>query len=981
MKLPITGTTHTLPFGELSPRDFERLCLWLVGREGYSHPQHLGAAGSEQGRDVLAWKDDKCWAFQCKRYRTFTATDALKEIDKVAELPDDQRPYGLVFVVTCDVRAAARQQAHNHCQEKGLACEFWAGTELDEKVKQHPDIVAEFFQLPAQHVQNEGRLTALARRVTHKEQLSRTLLFVPPLPNNHVKRRLLGELKRIVLRTKGRYVGVWGLPGTGKTVLVCGLIQTYADELHSAFPGGIYWIYGTGDGAGDPRIHSQSQLNSQLPETKPDDFRVATWEEGLRQLQNASARLLARGRWLVVVDNPPDGVDILPALQLSENELLLVITNSRELLRAKSIPEESLLEVQQMDKGEAQELLIRWTTSGPSNKTSAETVEVAKLLGYHPLALAMAGAAVCRSVSPQDAWQDLLDALKAEEIDEISHPVDDYPIPQLPLVFKAVIDTLPVDLQASFPDLAVFPQDTRLALTDLYRMWAPEEERRIRGRVQNLLDRSLLQRTRQDAFTLNSLVRLYLRHSMDNLAVRSRQVVSRLYPDFPPICIATVWGDPLEVKALIEEGEDVDATTPDGATALHAAAERGFDEIMKILADAGGQVGRTFADGRTALELAAQNGHVETVRVLLDNGADPNVQNEEGFAALHSAAQRGHLDVISLLLSRGARTDLANLGRKSALYVAVAAGNWAIVRELLRHASLASQETDQQERPLRMASHRDAVEIMRLLIDAGADVNWTNPNDGATALHAASIDGEADAAQILIQSGARLDSRTIDGFAPLHCAAQEGHLDTVQILLAAGAPVNAVSASGHTALHSAAQGGHAAAVKALIEAGANVEAQTAALYTPLHLAVQAFDLDTVDTLLRAGADVNQRQSDGWAALHLAIDSRRQKLSDGRQQTTLSMSETDFRMATATMLTATLPPIVERLIEAHADVNLPGRNGMSPLHMAAVRDDEASAAVLMAAGARPDLRDSAGKTALDLAREKGGAKVAALLEQT
>ena len=47
----ITATTHTLPFDKLSPPDFERLCLWLVKREGWLRPEHLGAAGSEQGRD------------------------------------------------------------------------------------------------------------------------------------------------------------------------------------------------------------------------------------------------------------------------------------------------------------------------------------------------------------------------------------------------------------------------------------------------------------------------------------------------------------------------------------------------------------------------------------------------------------------------------------------------------------------------------------------------------------------------------------------------------------------------------------------------------------------------------------------------------------------------------------------------------------------------------------------------------------------
>ncbi len=69
----ITRTTHTLPFNKLAPRDFERLCLWLVEREepalrlskGYERAEHLGAAGSEQGRDIVAWREGALWAFQC----------------------------------------------------------------------------------------------------------------------------------------------------------------------------------------------------------------------------------------------------------------------------------------------------------------------------------------------------------------------------------------------------------------------------------------------------------------------------------------------------------------------------------------------------------------------------------------------------------------------------------------------------------------------------------------------------------------------------------------------------------------------------------------------------------------------------------------------------------------------------------------------------------------------------------------------------
>jgi hypothetical protein len=45
---PITGTTRTLPLDRLSPGDFERLCLWLIEREGYERAEHLDVAGSEQ---------------------------------------------------------------------------------------------------------------------------------------------------------------------------------------------------------------------------------------------------------------------------------------------------------------------------------------------------------------------------------------------------------------------------------------------------------------------------------------------------------------------------------------------------------------------------------------------------------------------------------------------------------------------------------------------------------------------------------------------------------------------------------------------------------------------------------------------------------------------------------------------------------------------------------------------------------------------
>jgi formylglycine-generating enzyme required for sulfatase activity len=179
---PITATTHPLPFHQLSPRDFERLCLWLVEREGYERAEHLGAAGSEQGRDIIASLEGELWAFQCKRVQRFGPKSALVEVDKVLGLPRNERPVGLVFIVTCDVSANTRRQVRKRCAGE-MECHFWTGTELDAKIKQHPDIVEEFFQAD-QRSHTERLNEYLARAVVACEARMYRLLAPPQTPPN-----------------------------------------------------------------------------------------------------------------------------------------------------------------------------------------------------------------------------------------------------------------------------------------------------------------------------------------------------------------------------------------------------------------------------------------------------------------------------------------------------------------------------------------------------------------------------------------------------------------------------------------------------------------------------------------------------------------------------------------------------------------------------------------------------------------------------
>lgn len=192
----LTGSTHILPYENLDPKEFERLCLWLVTREGYKDAENLGAAGSEKGRDIVARKEGNLVAFQCKRVRTFGPQDALQETTKVLDLPDNDRPKELIFLVTSDVSVTTRDSARNACGEK-MICNFWASTELDAKVKRYPEIVKEFFQISLESMLVDAGLLSLIQVLGKPEVKVAATKFKTDFDStsNHI--RIIHTYKRV----------------------------------------------------------------------------------------------------------------------------------------------------------------------------------------------------------------------------------------------------------------------------------------------------------------------------------------------------------------------------------------------------------------------------------------------------------------------------------------------------------------------------------------------------------------------------------------------------------------------------------------------------------------------------------------------------------------------------------------------------------------------------------------------------------------
>lgn len=152
-----------------------------------------------------------------------------------------------------------------------------------------------------------------------------------------------------------------------------------------------------------------------------------------------------------------------------------------------------------------------------------------------------------------------------------------------------------------------------------------------------------------------------------------------------PLHIAAVRGYLQAASMLVAKGADVNAGDVRGLTPLHAAAWSGNNEIVVLLIDKGADANARDEDGVTPLHAAALAGRDKTVALLIDRGADINAKNDEGMTPLHAAALAGDKETVALLIAAGADVNARNKNGVTPLKTASQKGDQDIVRMLRRH--------------------------------------------------------------------------------------------------------------------------------------------------------------------------------------------------------------------------------------------------------------------------------------------------------
>ncbi|XP_029017754.2 ankyrin repeat and SOCS box protein 13 [Betta splendens] len=166
------------------------------------------------------------------------------------------------------------------------------------------------------------------------------------------------------------------------------------------------------------------------------------------------------------------------------------------------------------------------------------------------------------------------------------------------------------------------------------------------------------------------------------------------------------------------------------------------------------------------------------------------------------------------------------------------------------------------------ASHGRALQLKQL-IESGASVN-TVTVDNVTPLHDACLQAHPHCARLLLEAGAQVDIRTVHGSTALCNACASGSLECARLLLEHGATVNpSLTALTASPLHEACIQGNVKVVRLMIDSGARLEAFDVYLGPPLHAACAKAHMDCVRELLCAGANVNSVKFHETALHHAA----------------------------------------------------------------------------------------------------------------
>ncbi|XP_040899234.1 ankyrin repeat and death domain-containing protein 1B isoform X2 [Toxotes jaculatrix] len=311
---------------------------------------------------------------------------------------------------------------------------------------------------------------------------------------------------------------------------------------------------------------------------------------------------------------------------------------------------------------------------------------------------------------------------------------------------------------------------------------------------------------------------------------------------------------------------------------------------------------------------AAKRNDVETMKTL-GKGLNANARNVHNRTALHYAVAGKNKEAVQVLLQRRVKVDQKDKYGVAPIHLAAWFGSLEILKLLVQagaeykveneeglnimHCAAINNHTEiSGHRVFALTAEHGCVEMLEMLMEPYKMATMKPNKRGDTPLHLAARNGHLDAVQLLLQSFDTRDEVNMDGETALYQAADNGQEECVLTLLEAGCDPNILTTVKCSALHPVSERGDTSLVQILLEYKASPDFQNQHLEAPLHLAVKNTHIPVIHSLLDAGCNINVTDKRSQTAMHLAAEVGRIEVVDMLLKAGLDLALRDRQGKTA-----------------------------------------------------------------------------------